>query len=297
MHKKHAGKWNKKKAMSALLLVLGIALVCFIGVIAAKYISQETYPGNQIGAKDFYFSVDAFLEDEHDENAVVTKQVDLYGVTQNSYTFHVVNAYDALRINQEDIHFNITCETAGVTLREEDGAAVSGNGYTLPGGDSASQGFTVTFDELTDNKMAEIVVTSTSPYKKIMRLQVVAHPQNYDVLYRVEDEPGKTYARLVVMAGVDVSARELDIDWSGINTTENTLQIDTTDTDILNQVSGVDSAPGAFMTSATNNDAIAADGSIAVYFFKADPSQNYAIDDTPVVKSGSRYPIHISKTN
>ncbi len=297
MHKKHAGKWNKKKAMSALLIVLGIALVCFIGVIAAKYISQETYPGNQIGAKDFYFTIDTFLEDEQDENTVLTKQVDLYGATQDSYTFHVVNAYDALRINQEDIHFNITCETAGVTLRDDGGAAVSSNGYTLLGGESNSQCFTLTFDQLTDNKMAEIVVTSTLPYEKIMRLQVVAHPQDYAVLYRVEDEPGKTYARLVVMAGVDVAAGELDIDWSGINTTENTLQIDTTDTDILNQVSDVGSDPGAFMTSATNNDDIAADGSISVYFFKADPSQNYAIDDTPVVKNGSKYPIHIPKTN
>lgn len=294
MHMNGKKKLHNKKAMTALLIVLGIALVCFIGVVAAKYISSSTYTGSQIGAKDFYFTIDTLLEDTSDENAVITKQVDLFGAAQNSYTFHVVNAYDGLRINQQDIHFNISCATPGVTLKESDDSAISGAGYTLLGGSSNSQGFTVTFDSLTDNQMAEIVVSSTSPYEKTMRLQVVAHPQNYAMLYRLEDEVGKTYARLVVMAGVDVAAQALDINWAAVNHTENMLQIDTTDTDVLNQVQN---ANASFMTSATNNHAIPADGSISIYFFKADPSQNYAIEDTPVNEVDGKYSIRIPKVN
>ena len=298
MHKKSTEKLNQKKAMTALLIVLGIALVCFIGVVAAKYISSSTYSGSQIGAKDFYFAIDSYLEDGQDENKIVTKDVHLYGTTQNSYTFHVQNYFDPLRVNSENILFSVDCGLAtGVVLTEGDGNAVA-QSYSLVGGSCNSQDFKVTFNDLQDERIAEIAVTSTSPYAKTMVLKVHMHPNDYDVLYRVEDEAGKAYAKLVVMAGVSVAEQKLNIDWSAVNAEANLLQIDSTDSDVLNQIANAayykDGDLGSYMVKATNDHAIAAGGSLAIYFFKADPSDNYAKSDTAVTLSDGKYSILIT---
>lgn len=298
MHMNGKKKLHNKKAMTALLIVLGIALVCFIGVVAAKYISSSTYSGSQIGAKDFYFAIDSYLEDDQDENKIVTKDVHLYGTTQNSYTFHVQNYFDPLRVNSENILFSVDCGPAtGVVLTEGDGTEVA-QSYSLVGGSCNSQDFKVTFNDLQDERIAEIAVTSTSPYAKTMVLKVHMHPNDYDVLYRVEDEAGKAYAKLVVMAGVDVAAQALNIDWSAVNAEANLLQIDSTDSDVLNQI-GIAAyykdGLGSYMVKATNDHAIAAGGSLAIYFFKADPSDNYAKSDTAVTLSDGKYSILITE--
>ena len=306
MHKKSTEKLNQKKAMTALLIVLGIALVCFVGVIAAKYLSSTSFSGNQIGAKDFYFTIDTFLEDTKDENELVEKSVNLYGSGQQSYTFSVLNYYDALRVNQQDITFTTTYRASGSINASltSNGADANGGSFQLNGEDAASHQFTVTFiDGVTDGDWVEVTVTSSAPYEKVMKLIVYYNPQEYKVLYRVEDEPGKTYSKLVVTTSVAIEKNSLTIDWSDVNATENALQIDTTDTDILLQSHiasnyQINDVTKEYMVRATNDNAITADGSISIYFFKADPSKNYSILDTEAVEiSAGTYQINITQNS
>jgi len=295
---KHAKK-SKGKVMS-LLLVIGIALVCLVGGIAARYIHSEDYRGNQVGAKDFYFGIDVLTTGDSDENRVLEREFGLYGSDQTQFHFSVQNFFDSLRVNQEDISYTISC--AGAVLKHDSGTVSSGSEFTLTAGSQQSHAFWIEMTDPNDGDTATVTVSSSSPYRKEMTLRVIAHPQSYPVLYRIEDAPGRNYAKLVVMAGIAVEAQTLDIDWSAVNTPEagNVLQIDTTNTYIITaddlDLDGQNtdlSATGSYLSSATNTVKIKENGSIAVYFFKTDTAADYSQEDTPVELSNGVYSIII----
>ena len=287
---------SKKRAMPLLFAVAGIALLCLIGGIAAKYIQTTDEPGNQIGAKDFYFTMDLFKVDEAypedtDENAIVERQVHLYGTSQKELVFKVQNFFDEFRVNADPITYTVTYTTSpglNATVHEENASVQSS--YTLSGGSQASQTFYVTATgSVTDGAQVVVTVKSTAPYTKTMVLTVVLHPQQEDVLYRVEDEVGANHAKLIIMASKALAADAIQVDWSAINGSENALQIDSTNA-YMNPVIG----SASFAKTAVSKKVINQDESITVYFFKADPSMNYSMPNTVAALSGGKYQVIMS---
>lgn len=289
----NAPQKSKKRAMPLLLAVVGIALLCLIGGIAAKYIKTTDEPGNQIGAKDFYFTLDLFKVDEAypedtDENAIVARQIHLYGAGQNSLTFKVQNFFDEFRVNADPITYTVTYTTSpglNATVHEENASVQSS--YTLSGGTQASQTFYVTATGgVTDGAQVVVTVKSTVPYTKTMVLTVVFHPQQEDVLYRIEDKAGDNHAELIIMASKTLAADAIQVDWSAINGSTNALQIDSTNA-YMDPVIG----SGGFAKTAVSKKVINQDESITVYFFKADPSQDYSMPNTPAELNGGKYQV------
>lgn len=292
---KTTARKNGKKAMPLLFLVAGIALLCLISGIAAKYIQKTDDPGNQVGAKDFYFTVDLFAaEAEADENRIVEKRVDLYGSGQRELNFTVQNFFDELRINGDAISYTIRYETTGgvaAQLTKDSVAVTSGTTYTMAAGSSVEHTFKIaaTTADIPEGSAMVVTVESTAPYNKTMVLTVALNPQQYDVLYRLEDEPNTNSAKLVIMAGKTIAVNELVLDWSAINAGGNVLQIDSTNGAFLPNMTG------GYAKTATNTKEIAEGASIAIYFFKADPSKNYTIPNTIAPLSEGKYQIVISE--
>lgn len=285
---------NGKKAMPLLFLVAGIALLCLISGIAAKYIQKTDDPGNQVGAKDFYFTVDLFAaEGEEDENRIVEKRVDLFGAGQRELYFTVQNFFDELRVNSDEIEYTVSYTTSdGLTATvHEPNASLQSGPYKLTGGTASERTFVITATGDIPDEGAEVVVTiqSTAPYNKTMVLTVGLNPQEYDVLYRLEDEPATNSAKLIIMAGKRIQAGELLLDWSAINASGNVLQIDSTNGIFLPDTTG------GYAKTATNTKEIEEGASIAIYFFKLDPSINYMIGDTVAQLSGGKYQVVITQ--
>ncbi len=301
---------KNKKAMPLLFLVVGVALLCLMSGILAKYIKTTDDPGNQVGAKDFYFTIDLFKvvdsePEQDDENQIVERTFGLYGGGQNQLNFKVQNFFDDLRINGEEITYTISYETtdglAAVLTNTTTNEVIDAKkaDITLVAGESGTShtyNIKATSDPIPEGSKMIVTVEATKPYAKKMVLTVELHPEQYDVLYRLEDVAGQSYAKLIIMAGVAVDAEKLNIDWSAINTSGNVLQIDTTNTKILGEDKSLDGTndPGTgYLSKATNAVALNENESVAIYFFKADPSQDYTIEDTVAALTDGKYQIII----
>jgi len=291
-----------KRAMPLLLWAVGIAFVCLVGGLVAKYVVSVPHGDNQIGADHFYFTLDLLTATEEltgqDENRILERTIDLYGGGQNSLTFRVRNYLDDLRINGSDVAYTLSWEH-GITVKHNDTAVESGSSYTLTGGGQASDAFTVSFDDATTDGEAVITISSTAPYQKEMKLTLNFHSQQYDVRYRVEDTAGGAYANLIVMVGKagGVAAGKLRFDWTAAG---DALQVDCTNTNILenNVNAGELVVPGSVASGyALNTRAIGESGSISILFFKTDASRDYSKADTVAALDGEIYEILIEPKN
>lgn len=283
---------NWKRAVPLLCVAAGVVLLCFVGGITAKYVATDNRDNNQISANDFYFSIDMLSATDQyagqDENTITERTFDLYGSTQTSMTFKVRNHFDELRINPADITYTVSYTADAnvpAVLKSGDETVTSGTFYTLTGGTVDSDTFTISApDNTVEGGKITVTVASSVPYVKTMTLTVVLHPQKYDVLYRVEDAAGDPYATLIIMAGKagGVEAGNINVDWSTINATANILQVDTTNKFVnkTGVLTGVNENDNSFLKSFVSTDDIGEKGSVAIYFFKADPSRNYSMPDT-----------------
>ena len=281
-----------KKAVPLLVLAVVVGLSCLIGGLAAKYVVTDTKEGNQVSANDFYFSIDLLAATDQyagqDENLITERTVELFGTTQTSLTFKVRNFFDDLRINPKDINYTISYKAdSGVpaTITSGGSKVTSGSAYTLTAGSQDFDEFTVSApNNQVEGGKITVTVASSSPYTKTMTLTVILHPQQYDVLYRVEDNAGDPYATLIIMAGKPngVAAGAINMDWSAINASANVLQVDTTNTFVNSGtlVGGVNENDNSYLTSILSVQKIDENGSVAIYFFKQDPNQDYSMPDT-----------------
>lgn len=283
-----------KRALPALLLVAGVVSVCLVGGLVAKYVASVSRSDNQIGANDFYFSID-LLEAQagEDENQILEREVALYGAGQNSLNFSVRNFFDDLRISGKDIPYTITWPEAVVTVKQ--GGAVASGG-TLTGMGQDQDDYTLSFIDTTQDGEATVTVSSTAPYAKTMTLKVVFHAETYDVLYRVEDAPGNAYANLIVMVGKEdgVNKGQLRFLWD-----QNLLQIDCTNTHVVELNNGELTVPaGVNAGNIVSSQSVDESGSISILFFKTDMSQDYSKENTVVTADGdSIYPIQVGPAN
>lgn len=290
---------NWKKAMPMLAVAVGVVLLCFIGGLAAKYVVIDKQNDNQISANDFYFTMDVLTATDQnsgkDENTITERTIPLYGSSQASFSFQVRNYLDDLRINAKDITYTISYTAdPGVDARLTLGGAnvASGTAYTLTAGAKDADEFLLSApDNAVEGGKITVTVKSSTPYEKEMKLTVILYPQQYDVLYRVEDAAGDPYARLIIMVGKEggVAAGKINLDWSAANGSANALQVDSTNTfvNFSGTHSGLTEGAIPYVKSAVSTEAVAESGSVAVYFFKADPSKNYSVPDTIVEADNS----------
>lgn len=293
-----------KRTVPLLALAVVVVLLCLVGGLAAKYVVVDNKDDNQISANDFYFSIDLLSATDQyagqDENKITEREIHLYGATQTSLSFKVRNYFDDLRINPADITYTISYKaTAGVPAVLKSGndqEVASGASYTLTHGIQDFDEFTISApDNTVEGGEIEVTVASSVPYVKTMTMTIVLHPQKYDVLYRVEDSVDSPYATLIIMAGKrdGVAAGKINVDWSAINTTANVLQVDTTNTFVNKSgvLTDINAEDGSFLESFVSTDDIGELGSVAVYFFKADPSKNYSMPDTVAKAEGDVYQV------
>ena len=132
-------------------------------------------------------------------------------------------------------------------------------------------------------------VKSSTPYTKEMKLNFLLHSTDAPVTYRVVDNPGDAYAKLIVMVSEDIAAGKIKVDWSNVNASANTLQIDTTSPQILDgtiELSGVNDPgdttynPDGYLKQVTTTKALGKGSSMQIYFFKSNPALDYSKPDT-----------------
>lgn len=297
-----------KKAVPLLVLAVGVVLLCLVGGLRAKYVTVDEQDNNQASANDFYFSIDLLAATDQysgqDENAVTERTVDLYGATQTSLTFQVRNFFDTLRVNPADITYTVTYTAdKDVPVKVENGSSTvtSGASFTLTGGGQDADQFTVSApDNQVEQGKITVTVKSSVPYVKEMKLTIVLHPQQYDVLYRVEDTAGDPYATLIIMAGKPggVDAGSIRVDWSAINGTDNVLQVDSTNTFVnpSGTLPGVGADDKTFLKEFISAKKIDENGSVAIYFFKQDPSKDYSMADTVAEAVDGVYRVILTET-
>lgn len=282
-----------KKAMPMLFLAVGIAFVCLVGGLVAKYVVSIPHGDNQIGANNFYFTLDLFDADEEfigqDENRIVSRTVEFHGESQTALTFTVQNFMDELRISGKDIAYTLSWE-GNISVAQGGNAVANGSGHTLTGGAQAAHAFTATLTDTTEEQTATVSIRSSSPYSKDLTLTIRFYPETYDVLYRVEDAPGNPYADLIVMVGKEngAAAEAINFDWSAAS---DGLQMDSTNTYIVRDYNGELIFPVPSGYTLPNTKAIGENGSISILFFKTDPSKNYAMPDTVAQLSAGIYQV------
>lgn len=280
-----------KRAVPLLALAVVVVVLCFVGGLRAKYVAIDEHEKNQFSANDFYFSIDLLAATDQyagdDENEITEREIHLYGAGQNRLTFQVRNFFDDLRVNPADITYTVSYSAnVSAELTVGGNQVTSGASYTLSKNSKDYDEFTISAPNNTvEGGKITVTVASTVPYVKTMTLTVVLHPQQYDVLYRVEDNAGDPYARLIVMVGKPegVQVGKINVDWSAINATSNILQVDSTNTFVnLSGVHGENEMDDTnnFVQKFTSKEVVDGNGSVAIYFFKKYPDQNYSMANT-----------------
>jgi len=294
-------KWNKRKII--LLAAICLAVVALGGIVGvgAKYIKEFASVRNQIRANEFFFTVD--LLGDTQEYSDLDKEIHLFGGEAKSLTFNVQNYFDDLRINDKNITYTVsaTCNTSynGFTLTQ--GGNTPAASYTLTKDVANHQAFTLALAEgyatLEQNSVVTVTVRSTVPYTKTMKLKFVLHGQPEPVVYRVEDQPGATYATLIVMVSEPVAANQLALNWSSVNQNANVLQIDTNNKYVLDDTLELTTnTPGTYLQGATLTRSLQEKESMQIYFFKTDPTKDYStVGDIVAPKENGAYQVVIQE--
>jgi len=224
-----------------ILTVVGIAAIvlCFMGGLAARYITKREIVGNTVEAGAFYFTVDLLRDDGVED---IKKTFHIYGGGEKKLKFSVWNHLDTtLRVTKQDIDFTMTLSgdtwASSCEIRKDGVAVTSG---TLTGGSTEKPQYVLRIPEgYGDKDKVQVVIKSTAPYEKTITLEFVLHKNNADLLYRVEDEIGNPVARLIIMANKDIAAGKIQIDVSAANASGNLLQVDMVEAAISQNNDGV----------------------------------------------------------
>ncbi len=288
-------------SIAVALVVLATIAVAF-STVYAKYVKNERFRENQIKAENFYFTVDIFENEEEAE-----KTIHIYGIV-SQIPFSVQNYFDSKRVNEEEITYEIKMEgvevTSGISLHEVDNSEISENSYTLNGdAEETHQYYLQMADgaQYSEGDTAVITIKSTNPssYEKEMKLNFVFHNNSDDLLYRVEDQEGSPYAKLIIMANRTIPDEAIEVNWETINKDANVLMVDTTNPHVLDvtpsevndsslELKTNDPQPqGGYLSSIKITEELRELESVMIYFFKDDMNKDYSTDkdDNGVYKS------------
>lgn len=254
----------KKNRITALIVSLSLVLVVAIGAVSAfaKYV-MKLGRQSEVVSDHFYFASDYLQADE----------TPTYTLFENSVTFQARNYIDGLRINQADISYTVTVETAG------EGIALSQSGGTLAGGEQNAETITLSYAFPNGETQKEITVSlsSTQPYAKTLRATFLLIKTN--LRYEIRDAAGEYSAELYLHTGN--SAQTVTLVWDNTK-----LSIDPTSDYVF----------GKTIATTENESSLALDGipmdsTVKIVFFKHDINVSYACEAT-----GSDGNIRISQT-
>ena len=239
----------KKNRITALIISLSLVLIVALGAVSAfaKYL-MKSGKQSELVSNDFYFTSDYLKADE----------TPTYTLSENSVTFQVRNYIDGLRINQADISYTVTVETAG------EGINLSQSGGTLTGGAQNADNITLSYAFQSGETQKEITVSlsSTQPYAKTLRATFLLIKTN--LKYEIQDAAGDYSAELYLNMGD--SAQTVTLVWDNTK-----LSIDPTSDYVF----------GKTITTTGNESSLALDGIpintiVKIVFFKHDIHVSYA---------------------
>lgn len=295
---------KSKKYIIIMFIIISIVMT-LASPAFAKYITGGT---SEVGitADKFYFTVD-LLGDTNDD-ASLSKSYNLYGGDTKTLTFNIQNYFDDLRITKADITYNVSLEVNNPTGSNYNKNLVTltrtGNN-TLSKNVKSNDTCTLTVPTGYANLTTVVVtVSSTVPYTKTMVITFVFHSYEFEVAYYIIDSENSLYAELIVISNIEIGALELLIDFSLVNQSSNVLQVDMTNTYLLDkeEINGeivltqkTNKIPDGeeWYKQVYNTIHISSGEAISIKFFKSNISKNYSKSVTNIEKESSIYKVVI----
>ncbi len=247
------------------VVILAVVLVGTYGITFAKYVSNTTW-NHYLKSKKFYFGSDILKE----ENAKIVNNL----WDGNAISFHLQNSLSDMEITDYDIHYKVTCKVTKDTSKKcsvngsgedtyegvlsafkactnmkEDGVDVS----TFDEEECTSKGYIYTkqladkeiFFEILNNddidsETVEIVVTTTSPYKKTLKGSFVLHKdQSLTGIVKMKYDTYEKYGQLSLSNSYD-EKKCVKIKWNAqdlhFNNSEEILSYETDKDGYINEI-------------------------------------------------------------
>lgn len=274
------------------LIILIVTLIAFVALITspmlAKYLREENRNVG-VNAEKFYFTVDLLGDTVIDTQ--LSKSFDLYGGDDKQLSFNVQNYFDDFRITESNVKYNVSYQVVLPTGSAYDTSKVTltnAGDKTLTGNTKSSLKYDLSILDGYDNGTKVVVtIKSTVPYVKEMTLTFVLNTFSSEYSYYIIDSVNSLYAELIITTNINIPVKGLIIDFSQVNTTSAVLQIDASNTYLLDKKDGnlvleTNKVPDgqSFLTSVTNTIAINAGEAVSFKFFKSDITKNYSLSNT-----------------
>ena len=116
--------WNKRKYAVYAVILLTLLSFGLVSGVLAKYVVEKNY-NVEFESGKFYFTVD--LLGDTNELSELTPIYNLYGADTKEINFSVQNYFDELRINENDIKYDIKMEVKKVPDSSYDGVTLLNN--------------------------------------------------------------------------------------------------------------------------------------------------------------------------
>jgi hypothetical protein len=306
----------KKRYAIVLAAVLAVLL---IGLTLAKFVHSFESSQIQMTAENFYFTADllgddTMIEGEDGTYAFPAEQSGewyLYGSGKHEISIEVRNYSDKLRVTEDKINYTAWIETSedysgtpSLSVGEDSDGNSEGESEgkldrALDGGQDAEMKadiltLTIPEDDETDSgeeSEISVVLRSSSPYEKTIRLKFILKKSEQKITYRVNDYVGSPYAELVIMSDGEMSEddEKITLVWPKGLSIDNTNALTFSVND--GSASGMEIKAEGSSYRMELSRALKAGESTSIYFFKADTSACY---DTDGVKTVQDYTIAIS---
>lgn len=277
---------NRKLFIIFTILLLAVATT-FCGFVVAKYI-REKQTDVVVTSKNFFFTVDLLGDTINDED--LSKDYVLAGGDSKEITFYIQNYFDDYRICDTDVKYEVTMNITSTNSSYDSNLIVLSNQVDV---EHVLNKNTKDFDKWVlsipegyeNNTKIEIVIKSSYPYEKEMKLEFSCMTYDKEYSYEVIDDVNSPVAKLIIKTNVDIPAKALTVDFSNINSTSNVLQIDVTNPYIVDLVNGIptlntNKLPDGqtYYKSIVNTIKISAGEAIEIIFYKTDLTKNYSFD-------------------
>ena len=274
------------------LIILIVTLIAFVALITspmlAKYLREEDRNVG-VNAEKFYFTVDLLGDTVIDTQ--LSKSFDLYGGDDKQLSFNVQNYFDDFRITESNVKYNVSYQVVlptGSTYDTSKVTLTNAGDKTLTGNTKSSLKYDLSILDGYDNGTKVVVtIKSTVPYVKEMTLTFILNTFSSEYSYYIIDSVNSLYAELIITTNVNIPVKGLIIDFSQVNTASAVLQIDASNTYLLDKKDGnlvleTNKVPDgqSFLTSVTNTIAINAGEAVSFKFFKSDITKNYSLSNT-----------------
>lgn len=270
----------KKRIVLFIVIVLTIFTVSISVVSLAKYYSERKMSSEIISDK-FYFTVDLLGNTNDSED--LTKTYHLYGGDEKDISFNIQNYFDDLRITENDFSYKVTVEDE---LSLATSTILTGS---LEGNTKNSTSCSINIKKgYTDNYLVKVIVESTSSYEKTMTINFILHTFDSNMEVVIKDSSSSMMAELVISSNVDIVEKSLIIDYSDINKTANNLQVDMTNSYLLDGTSIItNKIPDGktFLQTVTVTRSISSGESVSILFFKDNISVNYALSEITITNT------------